>query len=46
MPTSGSIISFGQDLPIYSDRAALNSFFSSSKYSSISEDVIGAANFT
>ena len=26
MPTSGSIISFGQDLPIYSDRAALNSF--------------------
>ena len=43
MPTSGSIISFGQDLPIYSDRAALNSFFSSSKYSSISEDVIGAA---
>lgn len=43
MPTSGSITSFGQDLPIYSDRAALNSFFSSSKYSSISEDVIGAA---
>ena len=43
MPTSGSIISFGQDLPIYSDRAALNSFFSSSKYSAISEDVIGAA---
>ena len=43
MPTSGSIISFGQDFPIYSDRAALNSFFSSSKYSTISEDVIGAA---
>lgn len=45
MPTSGSIISFGQDLPIYSDRAAINSFFSSSGYRSLNEDVVGAAKF-
>ena len=26
MPTSGSIISFGQDLPIYADKASISNF--------------------
>ena len=43
MPTSGSIISFGQDIPIYSDSAAIDTFFSSSTYRAINEDVVGAA---
>jgi outer membrane protein insertion porin family len=43
MPTSGSIISFGQSLPIYADKSFLANTFKSSTYKSFSEDVVGAA---
>lgn len=41
MPTSGSIIRFGQSLPIYADTASLANFFSASKYNSINENIVG-----
>ncbi len=42
MPTSGSIISFNQSLPIYADRASISNTFTSSKYKSFSENIVGA----
>ena len=45
MPTDGSIISFGQELPIYADKPFISNTFSSSVYKSFGEDVIGAAKF-
>ena len=45
MPTSGSIISFTQEFPIYADKTALSNTLSSSIYKTISEDVIGASKF-
>ena len=44
MPTSGSIISFGQSLPIYADKQAIANTFSASKYKSFSDDVVGSKN--
>ncbi len=43
MPTEGTIISFSQTLPIYADRSFISNTFSTSAYTSLSEDVIGAA---
>ncbi len=45
MPTSGSIISFGQDLPIYADKASISNFFTVSSYKSLSENIVGAGKF-
>ena len=46
MPTSGSITSFSQSLPIYADRSFIRNTFSHSIYNSLSDDVIGAGKFT
>lgn len=45
MPTSGSIIRFGQDLPLYSDSASIANSFSASKYKSLNENVVGVGKF-
>ena len=45
MPTSGSIISFGQSLPIYADKSFVSNDFSASLYKSFNEDIIGATKF-
>ena len=45
MPTSGSISSFSQELPIYADKPFVSNAFSTSFYKSFSEDVIGASKF-
>ena len=43
MPTSGSIISFGQSLPIYADKKFISNDFRSSTYKSFNENIIGAS---
>jgi len=45
MPTSGSIIRFNQTLPITADKPFIGNTFSSSSYSTISENIVGAAKF-
>tara|TARA_Y100000590_G_scaffold46041_1_gene48907 strand:+ start:9245 stop:11491 length:2247 start_codon:yes stop_codon:yes gene_type:complete len=46
MPTSGSITTFSQGLPIYSEeQASIFNRFSLSKYHGFSDDVIGAIKF-
>ncbi len=42
MPTSGSIISFKQSLPIYADRSSISNTFTSSTYKSFNENIVGA----
>ncbi len=42
MPTEGSITQFNQSLPILSDRQAINNTLSISKYTTLTEDIIGA----
>ncbi len=42
MPTSGSIISFGQTLPIYADKSFISNTFSASGYKTITEEIVGA----
>ena len=44
-PTNGFINNFSQTLPIYSDDSAIENFLSSSKYHSISDDLILSAKF-
>tara|TARA_B100001093_G_scaffold388747_1_gene374886 strand:- start:3111 stop:5339 length:2229 start_codon:yes stop_codon:yes gene_type:complete len=41
-PTSGSIISFGQEIPVYADKSFYSSYFSSSSYNTFNENFIGA----
>ncbi len=45
MPTDGSIISFGQTLPLIADKSFIANHFTASKYSSFGEDVVGASKF-
>jgi outer membrane protein insertion porin family len=46
MPSSGSIIGFSQELPIYADKAYLSNTLTSSTYKSLNEEnIIGAAKF-
>ena len=45
MPTSGSILSFNQSLPLYADRSFISNSFAASTYKTFSEDVIGASKF-
>ena len=42
MPTSGSIISFDQSLPIFADKQAISNTFRVTKYKSLTDDVVGA----
>ena len=42
MPTSGTISSFSQSLPVYADKSYISNTFSHSTYKSLSEDIIGA----
>ena len=44
-PTSGSVISFGQNLPIYADKNFVSNFLTASKYKQINEDLVGASKF-
>ena len=43
MPTSGTITSFNQSIPIYADKSFISNNFSASKYKELNEDVVGAA---
>ncbi len=43
MPTSGSIISFNQELPIYADKSFVSNTFSASAYKSFGENIVGAS---
>ena len=43
MPTSGSIFSFGQSVPIAADKAFITNTISSSMYKSLSENIVGSA---
>ena len=45
MPTSGSIINFGQSIPLHADSASISNLFSVSKYKSLNENVIGVGKF-
>ncbi len=42
MPTSGSIVSFNQSLPIYADKPFINNTISSSIYHSFTENYVGS----
>ena len=42
MPTSGSILSIGQALPIYADKSFISNYLAASSYRSLTEDVVGA----
>ncbi len=42
MPTSGSIISFNQGIPIIADKRALANTFKATKYKSFTDDIVGA----
>ena len=46
MPTSGSIVSFNQSLPIFADKQAISNTFRATKYKSITNDIVGAENYT
>ena len=43
MPTDGSITSFNQSLPIYADKKFVANTFTTSHYSSLNNDIVGAA---
>ncbi len=45
MPTSGSVISFRQNLPAYADKKFIGNTFSASKYKSLGENIVGATKF-
>jgi outer membrane protein insertion porin family len=45
MPTSGSIVSFQQELPLYSDQASIYNAIYYTKYHLFTENVIGALKF-
>ncbi len=43
MPTSGSITSFSQTLPLYADKKFIGNTFSSSHYKALNENLVGSA---
>ena len=45
MPTSGSIVKFNQVLPLVADKPFIGNTISSSSYSTINENIVGAAKF-
>ena len=44
-PTDGSIVSFGQSLPIYADKPSITNDFSASFYKTLTEDVVSSTRF-
>ena len=46
MPTSGSVISFSQSVPLYADKNFIFNRFSSKIYKSVNENVVGAGKFS
>ena len=42
-PTDGSIISFGQNFPIYADKSFISNTFTTSSYKTINENIIGSS---
>ena len=42
MPTSGSVVSFNQSVPIFADRKSISNTFTMSRYKSINENIVGA----
>ena len=44
-PTDGSIVSFGQSLPIYADKPSITNDFSASFYNTLTEDVVSSTRF-
>jgi outer membrane protein insertion porin family len=46
MPTSGSVVSFDQSIPIYADKNFISNSFKSSFYNSLTENVIGAGKIS
>ena len=44
-PTKGSVISFGQSLPIFADKPHIQNTFSGSFYKSFTNDIVGATKF-
>ncbi len=45
-PTSGSVFSFGQSLPIYADKSFIANSFLVSKYKALNENVIGVGKLS
>ena len=45
MPTSGSVVSFSQGLPLYSDQSSILNAIHYTKYHSFTENVVGALKF-
>ena len=45
MPTSGSILTFAQSLPIYADKSFIANRFTSSNYKYLNENVVGVGKF-
>ena len=45
MPTSGSVLNFGQVLPIYADKSFVSNFLRASKYQQFNENLVGAGKF-
>jgi outer membrane protein insertion porin family len=45
MPTSGSVITFGQSLPIYADKSFISNYLGVNRYKKFNENVVGAAKF-
>ena len=45
MPTSGSVLTLGQSLPIFADKSFVANTLTASKYKSINEDVISVGKF-
>ena len=45
MPTSGSVLNFGQELPLYADKSFISNSLTASRYKSINENVVGVSKF-
>ena len=45
MPTSGSVIRFGQNIPLVADKAFIANNFNASTYKTINENIIGSTKF-
>ncbi len=43
MPTSGSIIEFGQSIPLYADKSFISNTFSASNYKLFTENIVGSS---
>ena len=43
MPTSGSIVKFGQSFPFYADRSYISNLLTASSYKTLNENVVGSS---